>query len=292
MRNGSPASASDPELLRRVEERIQAWQVVAERRVESGGSILVHGERRGQSIVLKIARQGNDEWRSGEVLSAFAGKGVVRVLDHSDGAVLLERLRPGESLADLAIGGDDDRATAILAEVMGRMSPGEAPSACPTIQEWGRGFERHAADGDTRIPKPLFEAARRVYAQQADSQSRARLLHGDLHHYNVLRDDAHGWVAIDPKGVVGEREYEIGASLRNPYERPELFTDPAIIERRTDRFARDLHLDAARILAWAFAQAVLAVIWAAEDGEPIRPDHPWLALAASIRPMLKGVTGA
>ena len=42
------------------------------------------------------------------------------------------------------------------------------------------------------------------------------LLHGDLQHYNVLLDKDRGWVAIDPKGVVGELEYEVGALLRNP----------------------------------------------------------------------------
>ena len=64
-------------------------------------------------------------------------------------------------------------------------------------------------------------------------------------------------VAIDPKGVVGEPEYEVGAALRNPYEYPALFTDPAPIERRVDRFTRKPHLNRDRILTWAFAQAVL-----------------------------------
>lgn len=58
------------------------------------------------------------------------------------------------------------------------------------------------------------------------------LLHGDLHHYNVRFDRDHGWNAIDPKGVVGEFEYEVGALLRNPIKQPEIFTDPATIERR------------------------------------------------------------
>jgi streptomycin 6-kinase len=116
----------------------------------------------------------------------------------------------------------------------------------------------------------------------------SRLLHGDLHHYNVLVDSARGWLAIDAKGVVGEPEYEVGAALRNPWERPELFTEPATIMRRVDRFRRELHLDAERILAWAFAQAVLAAIWAVEDGVIIGPDNAWLALANHIHPMIKG----
>lgn len=281
-------STTSAELSRRVEDRIDAWRIVVDHLVETEGSILAFGQRDNESVVLKITRNPGDEWRSGEVLHAFEGNGVVRVLDYVDGAVLLERLKPGNSLVSMVDNGGDDRATAILADVMGRMSPRAPASAASTVQEWARGFERHTAGGDGQIPKPLLEAAHHVYSRLCASQSRPRLLHGDLHHYNVLLDSERGWLAIDPKGVIGEPEYELGAALRNPYERPDLFTEPAAITRRADRFGRELHLDVGRILAWAFAQAVLAAIWAVEDGFVVGPDNAWLALARNIRPMLKG----
>jgi len=93
-------------------------------------------------------------------------------------------------------------------------------------------------------------------------------------------------VAIDPKGVVGELEYEVGAALRNPYERPDLFTDPAVIRKRVNCFVRELGLDAARIVAWAFAQAVLSAVWLVEDGFTIEADNGTIALALALRPML------
>jgi streptomycin 6-kinase len=194
---------------------------------------------------------------------------------------------------NLAVNVSDDLATGILADVMGRMSPRAPTSTVPTTQQWGCGFERHVAAGGTgHIPKPLLEAAQRMYSHLCASQSKPRLLHGDLHHDNVLLDSKRGWLAIDPKGVVGEPEYEAGAALRNPYECPGLFAEPQTIERRVGRFERDLHLDAGRILAWAFAQAVLALIWAVEDGVVVGPDDGWIAFASTIRPMLKGVVDA
>ena len=202
---------------------------------------------------------------------------------------MLERLSPGKSLADVALNGDDDRATGILAEVIGKMSPRRPVSTAATVQEWGKGFERHAASGDTQIPKRLVLEAHRVYSNLCNSQSRPRLLHGDLHHYNVLFDAERGWLAIDPKGVVGELEYEVGAALRNPYERSELFAEPSAIRKRVERFARELRLDAARMLAWGFAQAVLAAIWAVEDGVAVETGNSWIVLANAIRPMLEGV---
>jgi streptomycin 6-kinase len=103
------------------------------------------------------------------------------------------------------------------------------------------------------------------------------LLHGDLQHYNVLFDNDHGWVAIDPKGVVGELEYEVGAILRNPVDLPEYYTTPAIINRRLRTLTDLLNLNHSRALNWSFAQAVLSAIWQVEDGE-----RPSLLLAKTL----------
>ena len=170
-------------------------------------------------------------------MDAFEGRGVVRVYEYVDGAVLLERLNPGNSLVEMAVNGTDDKATDIVAEVIDKMSPRRSANACATVQDWARGFERYAASGDDQIPKNFVEEAHGIYAELCGSQTGPRLLHGDLHHYNVLFDSDRGWLAIDPKGVIGETEYEVGAALRNPYERPELFAQPSTIERRLKRFA-------------------------------------------------------
>lgn len=285
-------SRSLKDIRSRVEDRISDWRVVVERITETEGSILAFGWRDDLPVVLKVVRNRGDEWRSGEILEAFEGKGVVRVSEYVEGAMLLERLRPGKSLVSFALNGGDDQATQILAEVIGKMSPRTPANSVPTVHEWAKGFERYAASGDAQIPKRLLLEAHRVYSQLCGSQSRPRLLHGDLHHYNVLFDGERNWLAIDPKGVVGELEYEVGAALRNPHERPELFAEPSAIERRVERFARELSLDTTRTLAWGFAQAVLSAVWAVEDGFAVGRDNPWIALANTIRPMLEGVVDA
>jgi streptomycin 6-kinase len=98
------------------------------------------------------------------------------------------------------------------------------------------------------------------------------LLHGDLHHYNVLSDRARGWCAIDPKGVVGELEYELGAALRNPIDRPDLFAKLDVVERRLEQFGLALGLDISRARGWCFSQAVLSAIWSLEDGHAAEAD--------------------
>jgi streptomycin 6-kinase len=172
-----------------------------------------------------------------------------------------------------------------MSSIESSKSKGESLQASKTVQDWGKGFDRYIATGDDQIPPELVEAGHHVFSQLCASQRSARLLHGDLQHYNLLFDSNRGWVAIDPKGVVGELEYEIGAVLRNPVERPELFLRRATIERRLKAFANKLNLDFERMLGWSFAQAVLSAIWEIEDGFAVKPTNSSLGLAEVIRAM-------
>lgn len=93
------------------------------------------------------------------------------------------------------------------------------------------------------------------------------MLHGDLRHGNILLQDEDEWVVIDPKGVLGESAYEVGAFIRNPV--PELFESSEIkiiIETRIQKISEILQISPQRILAWCFVQTVLARVWALEGG--------------------------
>jgi streptomycin 6-kinase len=270
----------------RVQQLARDWRLLIQESFETETSVVSFVTRDDQSLVLKVIKQENDEWRAGEILNAFGANGVAQVFEHTGGAMLLERLQPGNSLADLSLAGGDEEATEILAGVIRKMSPHATPDGCPKVEDWGKGFERYLATGDVRIPRRLVDAAQRVFAELCASQSRTRLLHGDLHHYNVLFDSQRGWLAIDPKGVIGEVEYEIGAILRNPFERPDLFLSRSTIERRIEQLTAKLNLNRERVVAWAFAQAVLSAIWQIEDGFEIDGSNTSLKLAKAISPML------
>ena len=256
------------QLNERVLHCVRTWGIAIERTVATRSALLVHGTRAGAPVVLKVVEEGGDEWRCGEIAARFGGRGVVRVYEHVPGAALFERLDPGEPLAQLTLAGRDDEATDVLARLLGRMVPADPPEGCPTVEQWAGAFVRHAGSGDARVPAALAEPAQRIYADLCATQRNPALLHGDLHHYNVLSDRARGWCAIDAKGVVGELEYELGAALRNPLDRPDLFASLDVVERRLDRFGLELGLDTSRARGWCFAQAVLAAIWSIEDEQP------------------------
>ncbi len=274
------------DVLDRLASLSRQWRVTIVRSLDTPSSSIGLGWRGGEPVVLKVARRPGDEWRAGEVTRAFGGRGMVRVLDAVDGAVLLERLEPATPLVEIVRHGDDVRATNILCDVIGTMAPEPADLAWPSVRDWARDFDRYAAGGDPQLPRDLVALGQRTYLDLCESQRHTRLLHGDLHHYNVLYDRSRGWIAIDPKGVVGELEYELGAALRNPGERPDLMATPVNVERRVATFVSRLSANGDRVMRWAFAQAVLSTIWSLENGEGIGPENPALLLASTLHDIL------
>ncbi len=273
------------ELQRRALRRsIERWDLVLDGpAMESPTGCICFGRRHGEKVVVKIPSPAADETNAHAALVHFQGKGAVKVLDHAEGALLLERACPGRPLTDLVIADRDDEATNLLCDVMAAVHRPAPPEGFPSIEDWGSGFERYSRSAKATIPAALVDRALGIFSDLAASQTAPVLLHGDLHHDNVLLDDARGWLAIDPKGVVGEPVYEIGAALRNPTEDTAFFAAPAIIERRSRIVSERLGFDPDRVLGWAFAQAVLSAIWAIEDGaDPARG----LAAANAILPML------
>jgi streptomycin 6-kinase len=279
-------------MIRLLQQKAAQWDMEIEETHETPSSLIAFGTRAEQKVVLKFTKRtgdeapSGDEARSGEVLRAFAGEGTVRVYQAEVGAVLLERLEPGEDLINLVRRGNDDEATRILADVIGKLANHEAPVGTVTVADWGRGFDWYLQSGDPQISADLVREAHDLYRELAASQRTTMLLHGDLQHYNVLFDNNRGWVVIDPKGVVGELEYEVGALMRNPMELPELFTQRATIEHRLDILTSLLPIDRSRVLRWCFAQAVLSAIWGVEDGYKIERDHFCLILARTLKSMI------
>ncbi|HXJ43730.1 MAG TPA: aminoglycoside phosphotransferase family protein, partial [Bryobacteraceae bacterium] len=201
-----------------------------------------------------------------EALRVFAGGAAVRLLDYNVdfGAMLLERLSPGLTIAGLASDADATRIAALVMRELWRPLPPN--SSFPTIAEWAGGLRRLRAgfDGGTGpFPRALVETAESLFRELLLGSEPPVLLHGDLHHFNILSADRRAWVAIDPKGLAGERAYEAGALLRNPDVR--LSTDAQVQQRRLDVLHDELALDRDRMLGWGIAQAVLSAWWSYED---------------------------
>ena len=250
---------------------LDRWGLTPDRgEVTTRTARLVFVRHNGEAAVLKILSGSSDEATAPRALRYFAGRGAVRVLKEDRGAVLLQRAVPGTSLSALVAEGRDDEATGIIADIILRLHQGKKPpTGWPTVEDWADGFTRQRARGaHRRLPSRLLDRGEGIFRDLAASQGKPFLLHGDLHHDNILRDERHGWLVIDPKGVVGETAYETAASIRNPMDFYPFQADPGFMARRVAIFAERLSLDRQRILGWYVGQSVLSVCWLIEDGEP------------------------
>ncbi len=223
----------------------------------------------GTDVVLKVGVPNPELLTEIEALRLFGGRGIVQLLDADpeQGILLLERLKPGTLLSSLT---DDEQATSIAVQVMQQLwrpVPPEHPF--PTVGRWAAGLQRlrDRFDGGTGpFPAAWVERAERLFAELIKSMAEPVLLHGDLHHFNILAAERQPWLALDPKGVVGEPAYEVGALLRNPF--PHILSVPQpgrVLARRVDQLAEELGFDRARLVGWGVAQAVLSAWWSFED---------------------------
>jgi streptomycin 6-kinase len=241
----------------------------------------------GSEAVLKLSLPENSELRrEAEALGVFDGRGAVRLLelDLERGAMLLERLVPGGALESVR---DDGEATAAAAGVLAELwRPAPADHTFPLVSDWAWGFERlrrSFGGGTGPVPAPLVERAEAIFSELLASQDEPVLLHGDLHHGNVLSARRRPWLAIDPKGVVGELAYDTGALLRNPARLLKEPSPGAVLAKRIDQLSGELGLESERVRGWGFAQAVLAACWGLEDSGRV-----WEQGLASAR-LLAGV---
>jgi streptomycin 6-kinase len=238
----------------------------------------------GAEVVLKVGVPNPELQTEIDALRSFNGKGAVKLLEVEPdlGVMQLERLEPGEAIFHL---NDDEYATTAAIKVMNELygSPSER-ERFPTIADWAEGLIRlrNTFKGGTGpFPINLVEMAEGILRELLPTMDDRMLLHGDLHHWNILSAGRSPWLAIDPKGVIGELAYETGAWIRNPF--PELleWTNPRKdISRRIDQFTMELELDRERIRGWSVYQAVLAAWWSYEEGD--RDWEKWLAVAELI----------
>ncbi len=238
----------------------------------------------GTAAVLKLGVPRAELTTEIAALELYNGNGACRLLaaDAAGGALLLERLEPGTDLAQLT---DEAEAMQIAAQVMQQIwhAPPNSHSF-PHVADWLAGLDAlrpFFGGGTGPFPEALVAQTEALSAELLVTSGPAVVLHGDLHHFNILHS-ARGWLAIDPKGVIGEPAYEAGALLRNPI--PQIFTlrdRPAVIARRVGLLADALGIDAGRIRHWAAVQALLAAWWTVEDGDAAGV-LPWIALAEEL----------
>lgn len=225
------------------------------------------------AAMLKIAHE-EEERLGGVAMRYWNGDGAAHVLEYEGDALLLERAHGTASLVHMVRTGRDDDASRILCAVAGRLHAPRRqplPDLLPLTQWFAAlepGAERHGG-----VLITAAAAARDLLASQQDVVT----LHGDLHHDNVLDfGEERGWLAIDPKRLIGERGYDFANIVCNPERNLTLVTSSGRLLSQVDVIATAADLDRRRLLQWILAYAGLSAAWILDDG-----DHPELEFAVA-----------
>jgi streptomycin 6-kinase len=253
------------------------WELVADGEpLKTHSSLLLPVRRGGMPAMLKLAHE-KEERRGSKLMAWWNGDGAARVLEEDDGVLLLERATGPRSLATMAYADrdEDDAATRILCGAAGRLHGhrGERPPGLIPLDIW---FEPLLQAQDQ---SGLIAEARSVARVLLAEGRETTVLHGDLHHGNVLDAGERGWIAIDPKGLLGDRAFDYVNLLRNPDEAKAL--EPGRFAHQVEIIANAAALDRTRLLQWTLAFTGLSAVWVLGDGETPTLDLAVAELAAA-----------
>ncbi|MBX3481021.1 MAG: NTP transferase domain-containing protein [Caulobacter sp.] len=269
-------------------DRLSAWKLAADGPPFRTPSSWLQPVRSGETAAMLKLPFEEEERTGGEILAWFDGRAAARVLRIDKEAVLLERLAGDIDLAAMAgrALADDEAACVILCEVVAALHaarsgppPQSPPPQARPLRPWFAALTRRAADHS--VLAAAWRQADRLLTENRDP----RVLHGDIHHGNVLHDPARGWRAIDPKGLFGPRGYDYANILRNPLT--DLARDPARLDHMARVIAGKADLPLPEVLGWTLAHAGLSAAWTLESGGDA--SHS-LAVAAAAAARLQAAT--
>jgi streptomycin 6-kinase len=248
-----------PALLKKVEQKYSLSNLTPLNNLSY--NYVLAGTCCSQPIVLKIGLDFKGLEQEVAALKALSGFGSVKMVAAEKGLILLKQVQPGYSLKSY-FPEKEVETIHIASNLIKQLHKAPIPSSqeFPQLDSWLR-----ALDKEPSIPDPYLKKAIGLKNKLLATSTERVLLHGDLHHENILKADE-DWIAIDPKGVIGEPIYEVTSFIRNPL--PDLFTlerIEAVISCRISSFSSIFKFPASRIREWCFVQSVLSWAWALED---------------------------
>lgn len=244
------------------DEYLRRWRLIPDgTAVVTRSSRLLPVRVDGIPAMLKIA-VADEEKSAGHLMAWWQGEGAARALAQHGDALLLERAEGTTSLLHMALNGDDDEASRIICRVADNLhAPRHQP--LPDLVPLSRWFQelRPAATTHGGILASCAATAEELLSAPRE----AVVLHGDMHHANVLDFGKRGWLAIDPKGLLGERGFDYAQLFCNPELANAIL--PTRFQRQLDIVSLAASLERRRLLQWIAAYAGLSAAWFLSDGE-------------------------
>ncbi len=214
----------------------------------------------GREVVLKVNFPDEESEHEADALAHWSGQGAVELVasDESLRALLIERCVPGDQLWSLD---DDEEATQIAASVLRQLwrpAPGDSPYRLLEAEalRWADELPRDWTALAEPFERRLVDEAVAACLELGRDQGEPVVLHQDFHGGNVLRAERAPWLAIDPKPLLGEREFDAASLLRDRRDELGSVDDARRIRRRLDILEDELGLDRERMRRWGIAHAL------------------------------------
>lgn len=251
---------------------------------ETATSWIFRVEQNGRNYaVLKILKPENaaDERRGSHLMNWYGGEGAATVFDTHGDTLFMEWL-DGGTLGDAVRAGHDAEATIAVCTVVANLHRprAEAPDDLIPLRQRFEALFTTNVRAWPHTARDLYARASGIALKLFDKPTPSIPLHGDLHHDNIMSSDR-GWLAIDPKGVIGDPLYEVANIFRNPVGAPALVADSRRIMALCDAFEGRLGFNRKRMLGYAAAQSALSACWDLEAGNAISLDMAMLPLLLS-----------
>ena len=248
------------------DEYLTRWELMPD-----GAPIVTHSARLlpvrrvgdGAAAMLKIAVVAEERF-GGRLMVWWDGDGAAPVLAHDADALLLLRAEGTRSLEQMARSGPDgdEEATRILCRAVARLHaprPYPAPELVPLSRWFQDLFPVAARYGG--ILNTCVATARELLDAPTSAPD---LLHGDIHHGNILDFESRGWLVIDPKRLSGDRAFDYANLFCNPDAETALL--PGRFARRVAIVLEESGLERAHLLRWILAWCGLSAAWTLADG--------------------------
>jgi len=234
-------------------------------------------------VVLKISCDAKTSYEEMRALHYFNGDGSVQLFAVEDEyhAMLLQRAIPGTTLKTLYPQYIEE-VMDIYITVTKKLHDKQLPARYEFrhVRDWLQTF-RHV--DLSQLSADMVAQTKEITAELLSSMRNKILLHGDLHHDNVIQHQ-NEWLAIDPKGIVGDAEFEIAAfDIIHPSEFHLSSKITDLFTQRINLLAQKSDLDAERIKNWVFVRLILSAAWSIEDNTEI---GPCIDLANALLPLM------
>ncbi|MCP5369385.1 MAG: aminoglycoside phosphotransferase [Rickettsiaceae bacterium] len=253
-----------PKITESLSKKWQLTDIVPVENMSWNYVVKAHSKKHGP-VCIKVSVDENLISDEIKALEYFNGFGMIKLIDHDTElhALLLRQAIPGKSLKDL-YQSNKEEPIAIYASVIEALlsAPKGKINTKKHVKDWLKAFDRVPKN---KLPNDLIHKAKILSKEMLEQPHDEFLLHGDLHMDNIISDQ-NEWIAIDPKGIIGPKEFEIACfDFITKDELSSVDNIPELFNARATELSRLLKIDNSILKNWVFIRLVLGACWMIED---------------------------